>query len=592
MSAYLQTSRSIKMKSQWYLYTKKADFKGIADRFGIDQVTARILRNRDIYEDSDLDLFLNGSIDELYDESLLPDIDRASELIISAVKAGKHIRIVGDYDIDGVCSSCILQQGLEELGARASVRIPDRINDGYGINRRLVEEAVNDGAELILTCDNGIAAVSELEYAKEAGLTVVVTDHHSIRTDETGAEILPPADALVDVKLSKSLYPTQEICGAVTAWKLIKRLYMLHGMPDKAWLKFIDLAAIATIGDIMPLTGENRIIVKEGLKLINGGLRPDGSGERGSCNLGLRTLIAALELNENNIGTYHIGFVIGPCINAGGRLETAGIALRLFTTTDAAEAEHLAAHLRELNEERKSMTEAGVKEGMRLIEERYSHDNVLVVMIPRLHESLAGIVAGRIKEAYYKPTIVITEAKDGLKGSGRSIEGYDMFEGLCKASEYMTKFGGHKLAAGMSLDADKLDAFRARLNADARLTETELTPKVWIDAAMPIGYISEKFVKELESLAPFGKDFEKPLFAVKNVHISDLRVLGRMKNVLKLRLTYGGGIYIDGIMFGEAERMYEELEHARSISILYYPQINEYAGRRSIQLEIKDYRIG
>ena len=580
-----------KMKSKWYLYTKKADFKAIGERFGIDQVTARILRNRDVYEDRDLEFFLNGSLDDLYDESLLPDIDRACELIISAIKDGKHIRIVGDYDIDGVCSSCILQQGLEELGAKASVRIPDRIKDGYGINRRLVEEAVNDGAGLILTCDNGIAAVSELRYAKEAGLKVVVTDHHSIRTDESGAEILPPADALVDVKLTGSRYPTQEICGAVTAWKLIKRLYSLQGMPDKAWLKFIDLAAIATIGDIMPLTGENRIIVREGLKLINGGLRPDESGESGSCNLGLRTLITALELDESNIGSYHIGFVIGPCINAGGRLESASTALRLFTTTDAKEAELLAGHLRELNEERKSMTEAGVREGMRLVEEQYSDDNVLVVMIPGLHESLAGIVAGRIKEAYYKPTIVITKAKEGLKGSGRSIESYDMFEGLCKASEYMTKFGGHKLAAGMSLEEDKLDAFRARLNADALLTEEELTPKVWIDAAMPIGYISEKIIKELEALAPFGKDFEKPLFAVRDVHITDLRVLGRMKNVLKLRLNDAHGTYIDGIMFGDAGQMYDELREARSISILYYPQINEYAGRKSMQLEIKDYRI-
>ena len=579
------------MKSKWYLYAKKADFRAIAERFSIDQVTARILRNRDICEDKDIELFLHGGIDDLYDESLLPDIDKAAELIIAAIRDGIHIRIVGDYDIDGVCSSCILQQGLEELGAKVSTRIPDRIADGYGINHRLVREAVDDGAGLILTCDNGIAAIQELEYAKEAGLTVVVTDHHSIRTDDEGNELLPPADALVDVKLAGSRYPTEEICGAVTAWKLIRRLYQKCGRPKQAWLKYTDLAAIATIGDIMPLTGENRIIVKEGLKILNGGVRPDGSGECGSCNLGLNTLISALNLEDANISAYHIGFVIGPCINAGGRLESAYTAFRLFTTSDPKEAEILAGHLRELNEERKSMTEDGVKEGIRLIEEHYKQDNVLVVMIPGLHESLAGIVAGRIREAYYKPTIVITEAKEGLKGSGRSTEGYDMFEGLCKAAEYMTKFGGHKLAAGMSLDTDKLDAFRAKLNADARLTEADLTPKVWIDAAMPIGYVTQKLIAEIESLAPFGKDFEKPAFAVKGIHISDMRVLGRMKNVLKLKLRDDNGTYADGIMFGDAESMQEELKDAKSISILYYPTINEYAGRRSIQLEIKDYMI-
>ena len=471
------------------------------------------------------------------------------------------------------------------------MRIPDRINDGYGINLRIVEEAIADGVSMILTCDNGIAAVSELKAAKEAGLTVVVTDHHSIRTDENGAEVLPPADALVDVKLAGSRYPTQEICGAVTAWKLIKHLYELKGMPDKAWLKFIDLAAVATIGDIMPLTGENRIIVKEGLKVLNGGLRPDGSREFGSANLGLRTLIAALDLEDKTIGDYHIGYIIGPCINAGGRLETADTALKLFTTTDAGEAELLAGHLRELNEERKAMTEAGVKEAVKLIDEQYSDDSVLVVKIPGLHESLAGIVAGRIREAYYKPAIIITEAKEGLKGSGRSIESYDMFEGLCKAASYMTKFGGHKLAAGLSLDADKLDAFRIKLNEDAGLKEDDLTPKIWADAAMPIGYISKRLIEEIESLGPFGKDFEKPLFAIKHIHISELRVLGKQKNVLKLRLHDEKGIHVDGIMFGDAEALYGELRGARSISMLYYPEINEFAGRKSIQLEIKDYRV-
>ena len=579
------------MKSRWYIYAKRADFDAIASKYGIDPVTARILRNREIYEDKDLELFLHGGLDELYDASLLPDIDKASKLILAAIDAGEGIRIVGDYDIDGVCAVSILLKGLRELGANVDARIPDRINDGYGINHRIVEEAVRDGISMILTCDNGIAAIEELKAAKQAGITVVVTDHHSIRKDESGNEILPTADAIVDVKCAGSRYPTEEICGAVIAWKLIGKLYAERGLPDKAWLKYIDFAAIATIGDIMPLVGENRIIVKEGLKLLNGGLRPDGSSAYGSDCLGLNALISALELEDKDIGAYHIGFVIGPCINAGGRLETADTALKLFMTEDEGEAFALAAHLRELNEERKSMTETGVKDGLKLIEEQYADDKVLVVYIPRLHESLAGIVAGRIKEAYYRPTIVVTDAKDGLKGSGRSIEGYDMFDGLCKAAEYMTKFGGHKLAAGLSLMPDKLDAFRAKLNEDEHLTGEELTPKVWIDAAMPIGYADEKLVSEIEALAPFGKDFEKPAFAAKNIQVTDMRVLGRQRNALKLRLRDEHGTYADGIMFGEADEIYAELDSHKSISILYYPKINEYAGKRSIQLEIKDYRI-
>ncbi len=580
------------MKSRWYVYTKRADFDAIAEKYGINPVTARILRNRDIYEDKDIELFLRGGLDELYDAALLPDIDRASALILSAIDSNKSIRIVGDYDIDGVCAVTILLQGLRELGARVDARIPDRINDGYGINHRIVDEAVRDGISMILTCDNGIAAIDELAAAKQAGLTVVVTDHHSIRKDESGEELLPPADAIVDVKCAGSRYPTEEICGAVIAWKLIGSLYTRRGYPERAWLRYIDLAAIATVGDIMPLIGENRIIVKEGLKVLNGALRPDGSGEKKSACLGLRALISALELCDKDIGAYHIGFVIGPCINAGGRLETADTALKLFMTEDEEEAARLAIHLRELNEERKAMTEAGVRDGLELIGEKYAEDKVLVVYIPDLHESLAGIVAGRIKEAYYRPTIVVTDAKDGLKGSGRSIEGYDMFDGLCKAAEYMTKFGGHRLAAGLSLQADKLDAFRRRLNEDAALTEEELTQKVWIDAAMPIGYADERLVRELESLAPFGKDFEKPAFAAKNLHITETRVLGRQGNVLRLRLRDERGVYADGIMFNDdAARIEIELRKAESISILYYPRINEYAGRKSIQLEIKDYRI-
>lgn len=579
------------MSGSWYLYTKKADFKAISEHFGIDQVTARILRNRDISSEADIDMFLNGGIDRLYDEGLLPDIDKAAELVTQAVHSGIKIRVVGDYDIDGVCSTAILLKGLRRIGAKADARIPDRINDGYGINRRIVEEAVNDGIGLILTCDNGIAAIDELRFAGQHGLTVVVTDHHSVRKDEHGSDVLPPADAVVDVKRSGSMYPTEEICGAVTAWKLIKRIYESEGRRPGEWLEFIDFAAIATVGDIMPLVGENRIIVREGLKVLNNGQRPDGSGMHGSSCMGLKALIAALELDMHEITAYHIGFVIGPCINAGGRLETAEAALRLFMTDDKDEAALLAGHLRELNELRKSMTEDGVRAGTALIDEHFADDKVIVVYIPGLHESLAGIVAGRLKESSGRPTIVITDAKEGLKGSGRSIESYDMFDGLCRAADCMTKFGGHKLAAGLSLENDKLDELRQRLNADAQLTEADFVKKVWIDAPMPISYVSERLIREINSLAPFGNGFEKPVFAAKGIRADGFRVLGRQRNVLKMTLRDDYGGCLDGILFGEAEAALAELKNADRISILYYPAVNEFGGRKSLQIEIKDYRI-
>lgn len=579
------------MRNSWYLYTKKADFDLIAERFGIDPVTARILRNRDIAGNDAINMFLNGGISDLYDEGLLPDIDIAAELIADAVRNDTSIRIVGDYDIDGVCSTAILLDGLRAAGARADHRIPDRIKDGYGINMRIVDEAIADGVGLILTCDNGIAAVEELKKAKENGITVVITDHHNVRKDELGQDIVPPADAVVDVKCEGSRYPTEEICGTVTAWKLIKHLYDRLGRDDSEWLKYTDLAAIATIGDIMPLIGENRIIVKEGLRIINGGRRLDEPDKRGTPNVGLSELMKMLELDSSPINTYHIGFIIGPCINAGGRLESAETALRLFMTKDRAEAELLAGHLKLLNEERKAMTEEGVELGLKLLDSEYRDDKVVVAYIPGLHESLAGIVAGRLKESCYKPVIVVTDAEDGLKGSGRSIESYNMFDGLCAAAAHLTKFGGHKMAAGLSLRPEELDAFREQLNEDAELCEKDFEKKLWIDAAMPLGYISTKLVEELNSLAPFGNGFEKPQFAAKSVHLTGMRVLGRQKNVLRLSLRDAAGVMIDGIMFGDAETAYEELKDAQQMDILYCPEINEFAGRRKLQLQIKDYRI-
>ncbi len=582
--------------SNWYLYTKRADFSGIAERFGIDPVTVRVLRNRDVAGEEDIRYLLQAGITDLYDESGIPDLEKAAELICKAIDEGEHIRIVGDYDIDGVCATCILLRSLSGLGAKADHRIPERIRDGYGINANIVREAIRDGVDLILTCDNGIAAVEELALAKEAGIKVVVTDHHNVKVNEDGLDLLPPADAVVNVKRKDSRYPTSEICGAVTAWKLVRRIFALKHLPETAWLEYLDLAAVATVGDVMELSGENRIIVREGLKLLSGGRRPwkkNESGEEaasGSSNAGLKALLSCLELEGKPISTYHVGFMIGPCINAGGRLETAETALRLFMTDSTEDARKMALHLRELNEERKSMTEKGVREGMEQVEQKLLADKILVVYLPELHESLAGIVAGRLKEAYGKPAFVLTPGKDGLKGSGRSIEAYNMFEALCGAEDLLIRFGGHPMAAGISLQEENLEAFRKRLNETSVLQEEDFIRKIWIDAAMPLSYIHEKLVRELEALAPFGPGFERPLFAQKGLRIRALQVMGRNRNVLKLQLFENSGTVMEGILFGEADRIAGEMRGADTVDIVYIPKINEYQGSRSIQLEIRDYR--
>ena len=577
------------MEKRWMLHTKRADFQGIARDLGIDPVTVRIIRNRGIREEEEMRRYLFGTLDDLYDPALLPQGEEAAALLREAISRGERIRIVGDYDIDGVCATYILYRGLlqvrEALGRKEAEGgidyvIPHRIRDGYGINRHIIEKALSDGVDLIITCDNGIAALEELRFAREQGVRVIVTDHHDIRLTEEGEEQLPPAEAVVDPKLRDSRYPVRNICGAVVAWKVLLLLYRMCGLSREAWLSFLDFAALATVGDVMELQGENRIIVRYGLKSLTEGCR----------NQGLYSLINRCGLSGKRITAYHLGFVIGPCINAGGRLETAEAALKLFLSEDPEEAAMLAEHLRSLNEERKLMTEEGVKEAERQALEAFPEDRVLVLFLPELHESLAGIVAGRIRERLGKPCIVLTRGAEGLKGSGRSIEAYHMFQGLCGVSGLLTRFGGHPMAAGLSLPEENLEAFRRELNLGCGLSPEDFLQDLWIDMAMPLSYISGRLVEELSLLEPFGTGNEKPVFAAKGVQLTDLRVIGKNRNVLKCRVREETGTCMPAVIFGEADRMEKELKGFSRVNITYYPEINEYNGYKTLQLVIGDYR--
>ena len=572
------------MQEKWILYAKKADFQEIGHKFHISPILARLIRNRDVVGDEAVGRYLYSGPEGMHDPGLLPDMEGAVEILEKKIAAGARIRIVGDYDIDGVCSSCILAQGLKRLGAKADWEIPDRIKDGYGINESIIRVASAEGIDTILTCDNGIAAISQIALAKELGMTVVVTDHHDIQTraleDGSEEDLLPPADALVNPKRRDSTYPFPQICGAMVAYKLIQVLYERAGVPREEWLEMMELAAVATVGDVMKLQDENRIVVKEGLKRI-----------AHTKNLGLRALIRANQLDPAKISAYHIGFIIGPCLNAGGRLQTAKLALGLLLAEDEREAEELAAELKILNDQRKDMTQEGVIEAQAQVEEHYREDKVLVVFLPDCHESLAGIVAGRIREQYNKPTLILTYGEDGAKGSGRSIEAYHMFQGLVEVQDLLTKFGGHPMAAGFSLPLENVGEFRRRLNENARLTPEDFVPKVWIDIALPFEYVSEELIEELELLEPFGNGNEKPQFAQRDLFIRSVRVMGKNRNVVKLMLVNEQGTALDAIVFTEGDRFLEEMGDKRRMDVVYYPTVNEYNGRRSLQIVVKNWRF-
>lgn len=563
---------------------KRADFKGIGERFGIDQVTARIIRNRDVIGEKAIEKYLHGSWKDFYSPWLLKDMEKAVAILQEKIENRNRIRIIGDYDIDGVMSTYILLESLRGLGCDVDMMIPNRITDGYGINEHLIEQAWQEGRDTIITCDNGIAAVTQIRKAKDLGMTVIVTDHHEVPFEDLEGgrkEILPPADAIVNPKQKACSYPFAGLCGAVVAMKVMEALYEKMAPEVDLVDKMLPFAGIATIGDVMDLQDENRILVKEGLQRLHH-----------TTNLGLQELIRVNNLEPENISPYHIGFILGPCLNASGRLDTAKRALQLLLADSREEAAVLAGDLKNLNESRKEMTAQGLEKAIEQVESTsMMEDTVLVVFLPECHESLAGIIAGRLRERYHKPSFVLTRGEEGVKGSGRSIESYSMYEKLCECKEYLTKFGGHPMAAGLSLEEENVERFRRKLNEQSGLTEEDLVEKVTIDVPMPIHYIRKDLVQELSLLEPFGKGNEKPLFAQKNLWVSQMRVFGKNRNVVKMRLTDENGYPMDGVYFGNGDEFAEEGRGKRKISIVYYPDINMYQGRESLQVIIRHYQF-
>lgn len=565
------------------LQTKRADFNAIAARFHISPVTARIIRNRDVEGEKAIDRYLNGTLDQLYDPHLMKDMDKAAALILEKIRAGVRIRIVGDYDIDGVCSTYLLYRGLTRCGAAVDYQIPERIRDGYGINESIIRKAKEDGIDTIVTCDNGIAALEQVRLAKELGMTVIVTDHHEVVRDEDGSQVLPEADAVVNPHRDDCTYPFAGICGGVVAYKLVQVLYEKNGIPEQEWKDMLEFAAIATVGDVMKLQDENRIIVRWGLKQI-----PH------TASVGLRALVEACGLDIYDLTAYHIGFVIGPCLNASGRLKTAKLALELLLCEgmqQSARAEEMAAELKLLNEERKDMTQAGMEQAFEQVDVELADDDVLVVYLPDCHESLAGIIAGRVRENYNKPSFVLTRGEDCVKGSGRSIESYHMYQALCGVQDLLLKFGGHPMAAGFSLKEENIDEFRRRLNEQSALTKEDFIPKIWIDVAMPLEYISEALVNELKGLEPFGQGNEKPQFAQKNLRIRSVRAIGRNNNAVRMTVVTEQGRSMEAMVFTVADQFVEEAKQSRSIDVIYYPDINEYNGNRTLQIVVRAYKL-
>lgn len=566
---------------RWVMLRKGADFAGIGKKFQISPRLACLIRNRDVVGEEAIGQYLNGTIGDLCDGMLMKDMDKAVEILREKLEEGKRLRVIGDYDIDGVNATYILLEGLKRLGADADYDIPDRMTDGYGLNIHLIQRAYDDGVDTVLTCDNGIAAAEEIAFGKDMGMTVIVTDHHEVPFEEWGGKkqyLLPPADAVVDPKRPDCEYPFPHLCGAAVAYKLMEALWESMGRDSEDLDDLIENVAIATVGDVMDLKGENRIFVKEGLQML----------ER-TRNPGLRSLIECTGLADKTISAYHIGFVLGPCLNASGRLDTAKRALRLLEAKTKKEADQLAWDLKALNDSRKEMTEKAVKEAELMVEaSALKEDRVLVIYLPDCHESLAGIVAGRIRERYYKPAFVLTNASEGLKGSGRSIEAYSMYEELSRCKDLLMRFGGHRQAAGLSMKRENLESFRKMINDHCTLTPKDLTEKVVIDMEMPFSCVTEGLIRELALLEPFGKGNTKPVFAARNVRLMDMRVMGRKKNVLKMRAVDANGNTVEAVYFGDVENLSGRKDTL--LSITYYPTLNEYMGQATPQIVITHYQ--
>ncbi len=583
----------------WVLFRKGADYQHISDRFKISQRLAVLIRNREVIGDDNIEKYLHGTIADLYDGMLMKDMDKAVEILIEKIKEKKKIRIIGDYDIDGIQATYILLEGLEFLYADVDSDIPDRMKDGYGLNIQLIERALEDGIDTIVTCDNGIAARNEIAYAKNMGMTVIVTDHHEvpyIEENERKIYLIPEADAVIDPKREDCAYPFKGLCGAAVAYKLIESLVEAMGEESSDIDYLLENVAIATVGDVMDLVDENRIFVKQGLEML-----------KRTKNKGLHALIECTGVNRDALSAYHIGFVLGPCMNASGRLDTAKRALELLRAKSRIDADVLAGDLKALNDSRKDMTAVAVENALIQVENtEIKDDDVLVIYLPECHESLAGIVAGRVREKYYKPVFILTKAEHGLKGSGRSIESWHMYEGMNRCAHLLTKFGGHALAAGLSLEEENLEHFRQAINQTSGITEEDLVEKVCIDMQLPFSIVSEEFVKELKVLEPFGKGNQKPIFAERQVKINDAKILGKNRNVLKMKVQDSKGTELDAMFFGdipefmnyiqtkfgktEYEKMLSGRQNNISMFFTFYPDVNEFRGIKSMQIIVQKYK--
>lgn len=567
------------MTSNWYLYNKKKNVNEMSQKFGISPLTSVILCNRDIYEDEDVKKILSSSINDLNDEGLLPDIDKACVVLNSYIKEGKNIRIVGDYDIDGVCSTYILYDAIKNVGGKVSYDIPDRVLDGYGINITIIDKAIEDKVDLIVTCDNGIAAGKQISYAKENNIEVIVTDHHDV------GEVPKDAVCVIDPKRIdvEKKYPFHEICGAVVAWKFMERYYKLYENKTNYIIeKYLDFAAIATVGDIMPLINENHIIVKVGLSSI---LNTENKGLRSLLN------VSGIDFEKKKLSVYHIGFIIGPLINAAGRMDSAKLALKLFISDNDEEIYSITSTLKSLNDDRKKITENGTELAIEKIEKDNKDDKVIVVFVEGLGEQVAGIVAGRIKEKYYKPTIVLTDTseEDVVKASCRSIDAYDMFESLNVHKDIFIKFGGHKLAAGFSMYRKDVDELRKLLNEECNLNNTDFIPKIHIDLEFPIYKFTEELINDIEKLEPYGQGFKSPCFANRDVNITIKNVYGKDNNIVQLMLEKDDKV-LKGVIFTNYLDIKERVDKNKSLDIIYTPKVNEFRGNKTIEISVSEYR--